>query len=253
MGEVKNSSSIEINDNNLLSNNLNNINNMVTENPERITDNIVIGPIEKRCFIRRSDNKDITSSSEKPSTSCDNKQDAKSVNNIKNEILNCEYIQLLVRNSKAGSNMKNRPNKINIAKDTTFKMIARRLRSTKLCDIKNIVCLVEDCGRMFQDISVLAFHLTYSHQNHYMPKELRTTCLICGHKFSSIQGKRVHACNFHKKILKQHNEECIKQTPRIYQYPASGFSHSNTEKKYLNWDDDSDEDMLEEIIYEEEL
>ncbi|CEF67198.1 Zinc finger, C2H2 domain-containing protein [Strongyloides ratti] len=242
----------------------NNINNKEdTNNIEKVIDNVIVGPVEKRCFVRRNDSKDMVYSySEKnienPSSSYDNfidnnKKDTKSLNNIKNDALNCEYIQLLVRNSKAGSNMKNRSNKINIAKDTTCKMIAKRLRSTKLCDIKNIVCLIEDCGRMFQDISVLAFHLTYSHQNHYMPKELRTTCLICGHKFLSIQGKRVHACNFHKKILKQHNEECIKQTPRIYQCATTNFSHSNNEEKYLNWDDDSDEDILEEIIYEEEL
>uniref|UniRef100_A0A0K0DV94 C2H2-type domain-containing protein n=1 Tax=Strongyloides stercoralis TaxID=6248 RepID=A0A0K0DV94_STRER len=264
MAETKKNDQIEMNDDgsNVLPKTLDNINNVNSKNFEKNIDNVIIGPIEKRCFVRRNDSKNMMSSIseksiEKPSSSydnfTDNKQDTKSLNNIKNDALNCEYIQLLVRNSRAGSNMKNRSNKINISKDTTSKMIAKRLRSTKLCDIKNIVCLIEDCGRMFKDISVLAFHLTYSHQNHYMPKELRTTCLICGHKFSSIQGKRVHACNFHKKILKQHNEECIKQTPRIYQCASNNFSHTNIEEKYLNWDDNSDEDMLEEIIYEEEL
>uniref|UniRef100_A0A0N4ZVL8 C2H2-type domain-containing protein n=1 Tax=Parastrongyloides trichosuri TaxID=131310 RepID=A0A0N4ZVL8_PARTI len=229
---------------------------------DKIPENVIIGPIEKRCFVRRNESNPMTSvisevNEETPTTSCDNgdnnKEKKVSPNGIKNDALNCEYIQLLVRNSKAGSDMKNRSNKI-ISKDSTSKMIAKRLRATKLCDIRNIVCLVEDCGRMFQNISVLAFHLTYSHQNHYMPRELRTMCLICGHKFTSIQGKRVHVCNVHKKIWKQHNDECIKQTAGFYQSGTSQFNNTSNNEEYFNWeDDDSDEDMLEEIIYQEEL
>ncbi|PIC38102.1 hypothetical protein B9Z55_010227 [Caenorhabditis nigoni] len=55
------------------------------------------------------------------------------------------------------------------------------------CDLKTLTCLAGRCGRSFDRIQVLAFHLSYAHQDLMTATADDSTCLLCGRKWMTVR------------------------------------------------------------------
>uniref|UniRef100_A0AC35U0E9 C2H2-type domain-containing protein n=2 Tax=Rhabditophanes sp. KR3021 TaxID=114890 RepID=A0AC35U0E9_9BILA len=198
---------------------------------------VAVGPVEKRRFVRRiqTDGDVIAKVETNDNDSNPNSSPSKSShsNNCsleQNKALQYEYVQSLIQKTSLHKRLKNR---IKPSDQQSDKIISKRLKELPFCDVSGKKCSIQSCSRIFESISTLAFHLTYSHQNHQMPSEYKLMCLVCGESFNTIQGKRVHACNTHSKIRKLHNEQCVKQTAAWKSPYFNRFNKMNNTEGYL--------------------
>lgn len=63
------------------------------------------------------------------------------------------------------------------------------------CDITNLSCLILFCGRSFDSLQVLAWHMSYAHQDISINSKANATCFLCGFKMST--AKVIFAKMFH--------------------------------------------------------
>lgn len=94
--------------------------------------------------------------------------------------------------------------------------IQRRLRSHAYpCDLKTLTCHAGCCGRSFERIQVLAFHVSYAHQDLMTEGSGDLTCLLCGKKWTSVRRKILHLSLAHRQIGEEHNSQCSLQVESV--------------------------------------
>ncbi|CCD65867.1 C2H2-type domain-containing protein [Caenorhabditis elegans] len=92
--------------------------------------------------------------------------------------------------------------------------IHRRLKeNTQPCDLSTLTCLVGCCGRSFERIEVLAFHVSYAHQDVMSAESNNLTCLLCGKKWTT--RKIMHLSLAHREIGEEHNSQCMLQVESV--------------------------------------
>lgn len=94
--------------------------------------------------------------------------------------------------------------------------IHRRLKEhTHPCDLSTFTCLVSCCGRSFERIQVLAFHVSYAHQDLMTSNSNNLTCLLCGKKWTTVRRKIMHISLAHREIGEEHNSQCMLQVESV--------------------------------------
>ncbi|KHJ85357.1 hypothetical protein OESDEN_14920, partial [Oesophagostomum dentatum] len=58
------------------------------------------------------------------------------------------------------------------------------------CDIKRKTCCVPMCGRVFDSVPVLAFHMSYSHHDLAVKSAYDTLCFVCGLRMDNVKCRR---------------------------------------------------------------
>lgn len=64
--------------------------------------------------------------------------------------------------------------------NASFEAILKRLSVRRDCDVRKTSCLVPMCGRVFESLPALAFHLSYAHIDVSANSRKDTVCLVCG-------------------------------------------------------------------------
>ncbi|CAL2037327.1 unnamed protein product [Caenorhabditis brenneri] len=94
--------------------------------------------------------------------------------------------------------------------------IHQRLREhSHPCDLSTLTCLVSCCGRTFERIQVLAFHVSYAHQDLMTSDSSDLTCLLCGKKWTTVRRKIMHLSLAHREIGEEHNSQCMLQVESV--------------------------------------
>ncbi|CAO4370029.1 unnamed protein product [Caenorhabditis nigoni] len=83
------------------------------------------------------------------------------------------------------------------------------------CDLKTLTCLAGRCGRSFDRIQVLAFHLSYAHQDLMTATADDSTCLLCGRKWMTVRRKINHLSLAHREVGEEHNSQCMLQVDSV--------------------------------------
>ncbi|EFP09428.1 hypothetical protein CRE_25351 [Caenorhabditis remanei] len=83
------------------------------------------------------------------------------------------------------------------------------------CDLKTLTCLAGCCGRSFERIQVLAFHVSYAHQDFMTSVSGDLTCLLCGKKWTTVRRKIMHLSLAHREIGEEHNSQCMLQVESV--------------------------------------
>ncbi|WKY02327.1 hypothetical protein Q1695_015958 [Nippostrongylus brasiliensis] len=95
---------------------------------------------------------------------------------------------------------------------TSLSLIKQRLRRLiGECDIERMSCCVPMCGRVFNTIQVLAWHMSYSHHDLALKSTYGNLCFVCGVRMDSAKGKTIHLTSKHKDLCLMHNDQCIHQ------------------------------------------
>ncbi|CAI5444867.1 unnamed protein product [Caenorhabditis angaria] len=89
-------------------------------------------------------------------------------------------------------------------------MTNRILKYGFRCDVESFSCLYPACGRTFESIEVLAFHLSYSHQAKFDASN-SLICLVCGRIWNSVKTKLNHVSSKHRNLGEEHNSQCLLQ------------------------------------------
>ncbi|KAF8359871.1 hypothetical protein PRIPAC_94866, partial [Pristionchus pacificus] len=90
------------------------------------------------------------------------------------------------------------------------------------CDLTNISCRVDLCGRQFDTVQVLAWHMSYSHTDLSSTGSIASFCFVCGHQMSSAKGKVAHLLSKHRELFQQHHQQCLNQQQVVYAPNAPG-------------------------------
>ncbi|CAJ0941623.1 unnamed protein product, partial [Mesorhabditis belari] len=93
-------------------------------------------------------------------------------------------------------------------------IVLGRLEFRGDCDLGSLMCIAPLCGRTFDSIQVLAYHLSYSHQNIRLTGD-HEKCLVCGQNIGGEHAKRTHLLRKHNDLSKRHNEQCLEQRGTI--------------------------------------
>uniref|UniRef100_A0A915BML9 C2H2-type domain-containing protein n=1 Tax=Parascaris univalens TaxID=6257 RepID=A0A915BML9_PARUN len=93
--------------------------------------------------------------------------------------------------------------------------VRKRLSTRKDCDLRTLSCFVPLCGRSFDSLQVLAWHMSYAHQDVSSSNPRNTICYLCGYTMSTAKGKNAHLTTKHRSIAERHNMECIEQRGSI--------------------------------------
>ncbi|VDM50910.1 unnamed protein product [Toxocara canis] len=93
--------------------------------------------------------------------------------------------------------------------------VRKRLSSRSDCDLRALSCFVPLCGRSFDSLQVLAWHMSYAHQDVSSSDPRNTICYLCGYTMSTAKGKNAHLTTKHRSIAERHNMECIEQRGSI--------------------------------------
>uniref|UniRef100_A0A1I7U376 C2H2-type domain-containing protein n=1 Tax=Caenorhabditis tropicalis TaxID=1561998 RepID=A0A1I7U376_9PELO len=83
------------------------------------------------------------------------------------------------------------------------------------CDLTSLTCLSSCCGRQFERIQVLAFHVSYAHQDLMTSDTSDLTCLLCGKKWTTVRRKIMHLSLAHREIGEEHNSQCMLQLESV--------------------------------------
>ncbi|KAK6024275.1 hypothetical protein OSTOST_09919, partial [Ostertagia ostertagi] len=71
---------------------------------------------------------------------------------------------------------------------TSLPLIKQRLRRLiGECDIERITCCVPMCGRVFNSVQVLAWHMSYSHHDLGLKSTYGNLCFVCGIRMDSAK------------------------------------------------------------------
>uniref|UniRef100_A0A8R1DWZ0 C2H2-type domain-containing protein n=1 Tax=Caenorhabditis japonica TaxID=281687 RepID=A0A8R1DWZ0_CAEJA len=71
---------------------------------------------------------------------------------------------------------------------TEARHIQRRLKEHgHPVELGTLTCLSGHCGRSFERIQVLAFHVSYAHQDLMTSHSSHLTCLLCGKKWTTVR------------------------------------------------------------------
>uniref|UniRef100_A0A1I7XAA4 C2H2-type domain-containing protein n=1 Tax=Heterorhabditis bacteriophora TaxID=37862 RepID=A0A1I7XAA4_HETBA len=90
--------------------------------------------------------------------------------------------------------------------------IHRRLSLLRTdCDLLGIGCGVAMCGRVFDSIPVLAWHISYSHHDLGSRSAMHAMCYVCGIQLDNVKGKTVHLTTKHRDLCMEHNQQCLQQ------------------------------------------
>ncbi|VDK21940.1 unnamed protein product [Anisakis simplex] len=93
--------------------------------------------------------------------------------------------------------------------------VRKRLSTRKDCDLNALCCCVPLCGRSFDSLQVLAWHMSYAHQDVSISHSRNTICYLCGYQMFTAKGKNAHLTTKHRLIAERHNAECIEQRGSI--------------------------------------
>ncbi|VDK18684.1 unnamed protein product [Anisakis simplex] len=93
--------------------------------------------------------------------------------------------------------------------------VRKRLSTRKDCDLNALCCCVPLCGRSFDSLQVLAWHMSYAHQDVSVSHSRNTICYLCGYQMFTAKGKNAHLTTKHRLIAERHNAECIEQRGSI--------------------------------------
>ncbi|MFH4980978.1 hypothetical protein AB6A40_007687 [Gnathostoma spinigerum] len=124
-----------------------------------------------------------------------------------------EYVRKLVSSLKGQVDSFIRPKKI-AASQQTDAAILSRLYQRDDCDLLSLSCMVPMCGRTFDCIQVLAWHMSYAHQD-VSKKDGNNICYLCGYVMSSAKGKNAHLTTKHRLFAERHNIQCLEQRDSI--------------------------------------
>ncbi|CAJ0598994.1 unnamed protein product [Cylicocyclus nassatus] len=102
------------------------------------------------------------------------------------------------------------------SESSTLLLMKQRLsRLIGECDIGRTTCCVPMCGRVFDSIPVLAFHMSYSHHDLAAKSAYDTLCFVCGVQMNNVKGKIIHLVSKHKTLCAAHNEQCLHQRTAV--------------------------------------
>ncbi|GMT19154.1 hypothetical protein PFISCL1PPCAC_10451, partial [Pristionchus fissidentatus] len=90
------------------------------------------------------------------------------------------------------------------------------------CDLVNLACRVNLCGRTFDTVQVLAWHMSYSHTDLSSRSSNASFCFVCGHQMGTAKGKVAHLLSKHRDIFQQHHTQCLNQRQIVYAPNAPG-------------------------------
>ncbi|CAI4230775.1 unnamed protein product [Auanema sp. JU1783] len=122
---------------------------------------------------------------------------------------------------------------------STHGAIYERLRRIEVnCDLGEMVCGVDMCGRVFESIPDLS-----------VKSNGLSTCLVCGLQLRSAKGRNAHLMSKHRNLAAEHNSQCLEQRDTIISplAPAAQRLHllgsriEVSEDGFLSY---SDEDVL---------
>jgi hypothetical protein len=120
-------------------------------------------------------------------------------------VVNC-YLQDIRKRSES---FKTKQRKENICEEDIFE----RLEKAGYCNVTLRCCLFPTCNRRFVSIQVLAYHVSYAHQQIGDKRHGIQQCYVCGLTFSSGKGKITHMALSHKELASQHERICLMQGP----------------------------------------
>ncbi|KAH7702154.1 hypothetical protein AAVH_30699 [Aphelenchoides avenae] len=105
-----------------------------------------------------------------------------------------------------------------------------RLAAMPNCDLNEMMCLVDTCRRRFDSITVLAFHMSYSHTDSSGGpiSPLMNTCLLCGAELINVRGKLAHMTSKHREVSRLHSESCVEQHAFSLRGSSSLLQNSRT-------------------------
>ncbi|CAI2347860.1 unnamed protein product [Caenorhabditis sp. 36 PRJEB53466] len=83
------------------------------------------------------------------------------------------------------------------------------------CSLSTFTCLSGHCGRSFECVQVLAFHVSYAHQDVMSATSKHLTCLLCGKKWTTVRRKIMHLSLAHRGIGEEHNSQCMLQVDSV--------------------------------------
>lgn len=55
------------------------------------------------------------------------------------------------------------------------------------CDLVRMACLVPQCGRQFESVRVLAWHMSYAHMDCDSEESMHASCLVCAAQMRSVK------------------------------------------------------------------
>ncbi|VDP13428.1 unnamed protein product [Soboliphyme baturini] len=87
--------------------------------------------------------------------------------------------------------------------------IASLLKANRMCDIREKRCVVPWCMRSFSRFEILAYHLSYAHQELLPPGH--QTCSLCGKVALGLKSLSNHLRSRHRMVEERYNNELIKQ------------------------------------------
>lgn len=146
-----------------------------------------------------------------------------------------------MRKSKERSIQPDRENE-----STSLSMIKKRLRHLiGECDIERISCCIPMCGRVFNSIQVLAWHMSYSHHDLALKSAYGNLCFVCGIRMDNAKGKTIHLNSKHKELSLSHNEQCLYQRQPV----ISPLAPAAMRMMQVADDEEPEEGVCEEVLY----
>uniref|UniRef100_A0A0N5AM65 C2H2-type domain-containing protein n=1 Tax=Syphacia muris TaxID=451379 RepID=A0A0N5AM65_9BILA len=93
--------------------------------------------------------------------------------------------------------------------------VYERLSLRMDCDPRTKSCLMPYCGRTFDSLQVLAWHMSYAHQDLSRTDEQSSLCYLCGYQMQTAKGKNAHLTAKHRSIAFRHNAQCLEQREAV--------------------------------------
>lgn len=93
--------------------------------------------------------------------------------------------------------------------------VRERLLLRNDCDTCNFTCLVPLCGRSFTSLQLLAWHMSYAHQDLVKNDTGYFMCYLCGFKMYTIKGRNIHLISKHRVYARQHHQQCLEQRSSV--------------------------------------
>ncbi|KAL6726788.1 hypothetical protein Aduo_008722 [Ancylostoma duodenale] len=117
------------------------------------------------------------------------------------------------------------------------------------CDISRTTCRVPMCGRVFDSIPVLAWHMSYSHHDLAAKSAYDTLCFVCGIRMDNVKGKVIHLVSKHKALCASHNEQCLHQRFPVIS-PLAPAAIRLTHYSACE-DEDEESNAYEDVVFED--
>ncbi|VDD90780.1 unnamed protein product [Enterobius vermicularis] len=69
--------------------------------------------------------------------------------------------------------------------------------------------------RSFDSLQVLAWHMSYAHQDLSRTDEQSSLCYLCGYQMQTAKGKNAHLTAKHRSVAFRHNAQCLEQREAV--------------------------------------